>query len=537
MNEATPPPSPILRRILAINILALAILVAGLLYHGQYRQSLIDQELVGLRVNAEILAAALGESATELGESNDQRLQPNIAVQMVRRLVETTGGRARLFAPDGTLIADSRRMAGSDSSVLTMTLPSPDSGDNIGRDIFDWPFNVALDAYESVLGIFHAERHMPIYRDPPLQHARDYTEVLSALQGEASEAVRRTSGSARFVLSTAVPVQSYKQVLGALMLNQDSRHIEEALRQVQLNIVEVFALALTVTVLLSLYLARTIARPIRRLAAAAERVRHGHPRQHAIPDFGHRGDEIGELSLALKEMTEALWSRVDAIESFAADVSHEIKNPLTSLRSAVETAARVTDPEQQKKLMDIILDDVKRLDRLISDISDASRLDAELSRAETEEVNLDAMLSALIEAHGTDPDCHYEYTVKGDLLTFGIESRLGQVFANLLTNAASFSPPDGFIRVHGDGDSNKDEILVTIDDDGPGIPEGRQETIFERFYSERPRSEKYGTHSGLGLSISKQIIEAHNGTITAENRLDLNGQIIGARFSVRLSRG
>jgi len=533
MNEATPPPSPILRRILAINILALAILVAGLLYHGQYRQSLIDQELVALRVNAEILAAALGESAMEVGASNVQRLQPNIAVQMVRRLVETTGGRARLFAPDGTLIADSRRLAGSDSSVLTIPLPSP-NGDNIGRDLFDLPFIVALDAYESVLGFFHSRRRMPLYRDPPQQQAKDYSEVLSALQGDAADAVRRTNGNTRLVLSTAVPVQSYKQVLGALMLNQDSRHIEEALRQVQLNIVEIFFLALTVTILLSLYLARTIARPIRRLAAAAERVRHGHPREHAIPDFGDRGDEIGELSLALKEMTEALWARVDAIESFAADVSHEIKNPLTSLRSAVETAARVTDPEQQKKLMDIILDDVKRLDRLISDISDASRLDAELSRADTENIDLDAMLSTLIEAHGTDPNYHYEYAVKGDLSIYGIESRLGQVFANLLTNAASFSPPGGVIRVCGEGEGGDGDILITIDDEGPGIPEGRERAIFERFYSERPKTEKYGTHSGLGLSISKQIIEAHNGTISAENRLDSKGQVIGARFCVRL---
>jgi len=530
------PPSPILRRILAINILALVILVAGLLYHGQYRQSLIDQELVGLRVHAEILAAALGETATEYATPNSQRLQPNIAVQMVRRLVETTGGRARLFSPDGILIADSRQMPGSGGSVLRIELPPPDEGDHIGRDVFDWPFNAALDAYEGVLGFFHAGRHMPIYLDPPRQQASDYSEVVSALRGDALDAVRRTSGNAKFVLSTAVPVQSYKQVLGALMLSQDSRQIEEALRQVQLNIVQVFALALTVTVLLSFYLARTMARPIRRLAAAAEQVRHGHHQQYAIPDFSERGDEIGELSVALKEMTEALWSRMDAIESFAADVSHEIKNPLTSLRSAVETAARVTDPDQQKKLMDIILDDVERLDRLISDISDASRLDAELSRAETEIVDLDVMLSSLIQAHGTDPDCRYEYSASGDLKVSGMESRLGQVFANLLTNAASFNPAGGSIKVYAVSENTKGDIVITIDDEGPGIPQGREKAIFDRFYSERPKNEKFGTHSGLGLSISKLIIEAHDGSIEAENRVDLNGQVIGARFCVRLPR-
>jgi len=538
-NEAPPrpePPSPILRRILAINILALVILVAGLLYHGQYRQSLIDQELVALRVHAEILAAALGETATEYATPDSQRLQPNIAVQMVRRLVETTGGRARLFSPDGTLIADSRQMPGSGGSVLRIELPPPDVGEHIGRDVFDWPFNAALDVYEGVLGFFHAGRHMPVYHDPPRQQASDYGEVGSALRGEALDAVRRASGTAKLVLSTAVPVQSYKQVLGALMLSQDSRQIEEALRQVQLNIVQVFALALTITVLLSFYLARTMARPIRRLAAAAERVRHGHHQQDAIPDFSERGDEIGELSVALKEMTEALWSRMDAIESFAADVSHEIKNPLTSLRSAVETAARVTDPNQQKKLMDIILDDVGRMDRLISDISDASRLDAELSRAKTEIVDLDSMLSSLIQAHGTDPDCRYEYSATGDLKISGMESRLGQVFANLLTNAASFNPPGGLIKVYAVSENTKGDIVITIDDEGPGIPQDREKTIFERFYSERPKREKFGTHSGLGLSISKLIIEAHGGSIDAENRTGLDGQTIGARFCVRLPR-
>ncbi len=540
MNEAPPrqkPPSPILRRILAINILALAIFVAGLLYHGQYRQSLIDQELAALRGHAEILAAALGESAIEMGSSDSQRLRSNIAVKMVRRLVETTGGRARLFAPDGALIADSRRMPGAGGSVLRIELLPPEGVENLGREIFNWPFNMALDAYEGLLRIFHSRRHLTIYRDPPRQQAKDYAEVLSALRGDAADAVRQTSGNATFILSTAVPVQSYKRVLGALMLTQDSRQIEEALRQVQLNIVEIFALALAITVLLSLYLARTLARPIRLLAAAAERVRHGHHRQHAIPDFAGRGDEIGELSIALKDMTEALWVRMDAIESFAADVSHEIKNPLTSLRSAVETAARIKDPGQQKKLMNIILDDVERLDRLISDISDASRLDAELSRAETETVELDAMLSSLIDARSAGSDCRYEYSVAGNLSITGMASRLGRVFANLLANAASFSPPGGLIKISGDGKSAKDSITITIDDQGPGIPEDRQQTIFERFYSERPRTEKYGTHSGLGLSISKQIVEAHGGTITAENLYDAEGKVCGARFSVHLPRG
>lgn len=536
MTVDTPAPrrprltSPIIRRILAINVLALAILVAGLLYHGQYRESLIASELAALRVHAELLAAALGESAEEDRPSGRQHLRPAMAVRMVHRLVETTGGRARLFAPDGTLIADTLNTT-LRQVVEQQELMPPEGfeGDN-PTPIMDR----ALNFYEQMMSLLPGRGPMPPYLEAPRQSAQDYPEVMTALSGEVGYAVRSARGST-MVLITAVPVQRYKQVLGALMLTRNSDNIHSALREVRLDILKVFAIALAVTVLLSLYLAGTIARPVRRLAAAAESVRHGHHRQHEIPDFGTRGDEIGELSLSLKEMTEALWTRMDAIESFAADVSHEIKNPLTSLRSAVETAARVKDPAQQKKLMDIILDDVQRLDRLISDISDASRLDSELSKAEPERLDLGALLETLIDARNETSEQIIDFARDGKLSLKGIESRLGQVFANLLANAASFSPPDGSILVHASG--NRKQIVITIDDEGPGIPESKLQAIFERFYSERPDAEKFGTHSGLGLSISRQIIEAHDGSIVAENRMDNNGRIVGARFRVTLPKG
>jgi two-component system sensor histidine kinase ChvG len=286
-----------------------------------------------------------------------------------------------------------------------------------------------------------------------------------------------------------------------------------------------------------MYLAGTIARPIRRLAAAAERVRRDHGRHETIPDFAGRNDEIGDLAESLREMTQALWLRMDAIERFAADVAHEIKNPLTSLRSAVETTVRLRDPEQQRKLLAIIKEDVSRLDRLISDISDASRLDAELSRAEAEPIDLGAMLGTLVNM--------YEATAKGGpairltlpaegepLVVNGIEGRLAQVFRNLLANAVSFSPSGGVIAISAARDDGW--IAVDIEDDGPGIPAGKEQAIFERFYSERPESEKFGTHSGLGLSISRQIVEAHGGLITAANRPRPDGGVAGARFTVRL---
>jgi two-component system sensor histidine kinase ChvG len=269
-------------------------------------------------------------------------------------------------------------------------------------------------------------------------------------------------------------------------------------------------------------------RPIRRLAGAAERAR-GRRARVEIPDFTGRGDEIGDLSGSLREMTDALWQRMSAIESFAADVAHEIKNPLSSLRSAVETAVRIEDPANQRRLMAIILDDVERLDRLITDISDASRLDAELGRLEVAPIDIAAMLAALADLHESTKTEGAPHLV---LELPGIETRLSQVFRNLIANAVSFSPPLGEICLTARHDGRA--VLITVEDHGPGIPDDKLTAIFDRFYTERPLGEKFGTHSGLGLSISKQIVEAHRGMIWAENRKDVSGAVTGARFCIRL---
>ena len=341
------------------------------------------------------------------------------------------------------------------------------------------------------------------------------------------------------ILSVAVPVQRYKQVLAALMITKGSAAIDAAVLKVRLDVFKWFMLALGVTILLSIYLARTIARPILRLAIAAQRVRRDRHRQYTIPDFGNRNDEIGQLAAALRDMTQALWLKIDAIERFAADVAHELKNPLTSLRSAVETAARINDPDRRQKLMNIILDDVGRLDRLISDISDASRLDAEISREKSGPVDIRRMLVALAEVTDTTASQHQtrlmlDISAKRELIVNGIEGRLVQVFRNLLANALSFSPPGGSITLKAGAEDGV--VVAQVLDEGPGIPEGREKDIFQRFYSERPHNEKFGVHSGLGLSISKQIVEAHGGTLVAGNRRSSDGSIIGARFVVTLPR-
>lgn len=524
--------SPLTRRILAINMLAVGLLGAGLLYLGEYRRSLIESGFKALGVQAEMFAAALGEGAVIPGDAAGHDLANDIAHQIVRRLVETTGTRARLFGNDGALVADSRRLMGPGGLVQIEELPPPDEGNGLLESV--------LDVFDRLVGRLTGRHALAPYRENARQHARDYPEVVKALLGERAEAAR-SGGGDRLVLSVAVPVQRYKHVLGALMLTRGSHAIDSALLDVRVAILKVFGVALAVTVLLSLYLAGTIARPIRRLAGAAERVRRDHGRQQTIPDFAGRNDEIGDLAESLSAMTEALWLRMDAIENFAADVAHEIKNPLTSLRSAVETTARLKDPEQQRKLMAIIQEDVSRLDRLISDISDASRLDAELSRTEIEPVDVGAMLETLVDVHATTADGGPRVHLRrdgndvGPLVVNGMEGRLAQVFGNLLTNAASFSPRDGDITVTAGRDNGW--VTVFIDDDGPGIPAGKEKAIFERFYTERRDSEKFGTHSGLGLSISKQIVDAHGGAIFAANRTAPDGAGGGARFTVSLPVG
>ena len=367
----------------------------------------------------------------------------------------------------------------------------------------------------------------------------DFPEAASALRGFNASAVR-IGGEGILLLSAAVPIQRYKQVLGALMLTRDNRAIAASLREVRYDMLTIAVAALGITVLLSLYLAGTITQPVVRLARAADDIRLAKESRPQIPDLGKRGDEIGDLSDALRSMTEALWQRLNAIESFAADVAHELKNPLTSLRSAIEVAARPSlEPKQRARLMTIVVQDIERLNRLISDISDASRLDAELMRGEIKPVNLRDMLTDMVNhyvaslAQRRKVEVDLRISASPPYLAHGHDGRYGQVFRNVIDNALSFSPPDSKIVVELTREPRSGPFVITIDDEGPGIPEDNLESIFRRFYSERP-TEHFGQHSGLGLSICRQIMETYGGSIAASNRKGPDGQVLGARFTIRV---
>ena len=529
-RRATRRYSPLTRRILLLNIIPVALLTLGAVYLSDYEEELIDAELASLAVQGEMVAAGIGEVAVAGGETTVNRLDAETARQLLTRLVRPTGVRARLFSETGELLGDS---ALSDSGRIHVApLPpllepvSPPSllGDRIG----EW---IARQ-------LSRVDR-FPEYVERAVPTVRDFPEAASALRGFNASAVR-VAPDGMLILSAAVPVQRYKQVLGALMLTRDNRAIAASLREVRYDMMVIAAAALGITVLLSLYLAGTITQPIVRLARAADEVRLARESRPEIPDLGKRGDEIGDLNDAVRSMTDALWQRINTIESFAADVAHELKNPLTSLRSALETASRPNlEPERRDKLMAIVFDDINRLNRLITDISDASRLDAELMRGEVKKVDLNALLADMANHYGATAaqkagvEIEFRVAANPPYAAHGHDGRYGQVFRNVIDNALSFSPPGSKIVVELGRAPRNGPFIVTIDDEGPGIPQDNLESIFERFYSERP-TEHFGQHSGLGLSICRQIMETYGGSISASNRQAPDGRVLGARFTIRV---
>jgi two-component system sensor histidine kinase ChvG len=531
--------SPTLRRILLVNLLPLALLLAALLYLDQYQNGLLEAEVLALREQARIYAGALAESAVSTASPADPKLVPEIARPLLHRLTEPSpNAQAKIYAPDGTVIADSSMREAANGQLSSEPLPpAVDRGPVLGT--IGW-------IYDKILSMLPHKAPTAIDltaggAGPEWQP--DVKEELRLSSSDQSREmppyIRRTRDN-RLLVTVAEPIERNHHTVGIILLTREAREVDESLFTVRISIMALFGFALGLTVLLSWYLSLTIARPILKLAGAAAEMQEGQGRTGSVPrSLLARRDEVGVLAVALADAAAALWHRMDAIERFAADVAHEIKNPLSSIRSAIETLRRIEDPTRQKQLLAIITDDVTRLDRLISDVSDASRVDAELSRVMTERVDIAPILRTLKELHDatrseSDPWINLNAPAAG-LVVRGVEDRLVQVFRNLINNAESFSPPNGRIAIRASETGGKIEVVV--EDEGPGIPEGKLEQIFDRFYSERPQEERFGQHSGLGLSISRQIVEALRGLIVAENRRDAEGRVLGARFVVKLPVG
>jgi two-component system sensor histidine kinase ChvG len=543
--------SSLTRRIVSLNIAGLLALVASILYLSQFRAGLIDARAQSLLVQAEIIAGAIAASATvqtntitidpdrlldlKAGESIkgpdedsalDFPINPERVAPVLHTLISPTKTRARIYDPTGGMLLDSRNL----ENVMRFPLPPPTSPGLVER---------ALTTVRTWIN----RGDLPLYRELPAERGMDYDEVADALKGQKRSMVRVNSRG-EVIVSVAVPVLRSRTIHGVLMLSTQGDDIDQMVTAERLAILKVGGVASVVMIVLSLLLASTIAGPVRRLADSAERVRRRIKTRVEIPDFTRRRDEIGHLSGALRDMTGALYNRIEAIEMFAADVAHELKNPLTSLRSAVETLPLARNEHSRSRLLAVIEHDVKRLDRLISDISDASRLDAELQRQDMAPVDLRRLLTTLTTVAnetklGHDVGVEVRFEGRGLTDTFSVpghDSRLGQVISNLLSNAQSFSNPGGKVRIL--CRRQRTQIEIVVDDDGPGIRPDALERVFERFYTDRPH-QGFGQNSGLGLSISKQIIEAHSGRIWAENRVGPVGEdgeptVAGARFVVRL---
>ncbi|TKT82778.1 sensor histidine kinase [Aquamicrobium sp. LC103] len=549
--------SSLTRRILFLNLAALGVLVAGILYMNQFRDGLIEARVESLMTQGEIIAGAIAASATvetdsitidpekllelQAGESLppgtgqldslDFPINPELVAPVLRRLISPTRTRARIFDRDANLLLDSRHLY-SRGQILRYDLPSVEQ-EQPGL----------LEQVEKYIANLFRRTDLPVYKEQPGGSGAAFPEVMSALSGSPATIVR-VSEQGEQIVSVAVPVQRFRAVMGVLMLSTQGGDIDKIVAAERRAILRLFAVAALVNAILSMLLASTIANPLRRLSAAAVRVRRGIKNREEIPDFSNRQDEIGNLSIALRDMTNALYARIEAIESFAADVSHELKNPLTSLRSAVETLPLAKNETSRERLMEVIQHDVRRLDRLITDISDASRLDAELAREDAARVDLHKLLTEIVGAsrdsgrHKKPVEIEFDAGKKGqapkEFRVAGHDLRLGQVFTNLIENARSFVP-EGKGRILVTLSRHGSHVIVTIEDNGPGIRAENIERIFERFYTDRPSDEAFGQNSGLGLSISRQIVEAHGGTISAENIAGTKpGDIRGARFTVTL---
>lgn len=489
-------------RILAVNIFALLILAGLIFYLDGFRTRLTEAQVLQAKTEATMVARAIDSAA------------PERRMELLQRIGQDAGARLRIYRADGSRIADSW-----DGAPPTYEM----------RDLEEEPFlrqvGLVIDnIFDTVVGAS---------QPPPLDVAAEdrlaaWPEAQAALaRGETVTELRRAPEGTAFV-SAAARIEGSGDVL---LLTVNAREIRRVVRSERLALAIIFLVTLILSVLVSRYLARTIARPLRRLAMAAHRVRLGRSREVDVPRLPGRRDEIGLLARALHDMTHSLRGRIDATEAFAADVTHELKNPLASLRSAVDSLERTKDPATQAQLLDIVRHDVNRLDRLVVEIAETSRVDAELSRARFEPVDIGALIATMVPAWQEQraDAVRVNYAAPREaVVAAGEESRLARMIGNLVDNAISFSPAGGAVRIRVLREER--EVVVTVEDEGPGVPEDMRAAIFNRFHSDRPE-EEFGRHSGLGLAIARAIAEGHGGGISVGDRPDGRA---GAWFEARI---
>jgi two-component system sensor histidine kinase ChvG len=491
-------------RILAVNIFAVAVLAGSLFYLDSFRQRLTSDRIEHARTEAYIMARAVSES-----EQSARR-------QLLQELGRSSRVRLRLYGTDGAKLIDSWNGA-----PPTYRLRDPVS-ESWKKDVARW-----LDrGFDAIVG----KKSPPPYAPPPTDRMDAWPEAQEALKSAAVATALRRAPDGTPYISAAAPTRAGPSAV--LLLTSNPRDVRAIVRSERLTLGIIILVTLLLSALLSLFLARTIATPLRRLARAAQRVRLGRAREVSVPLLPERRDEIGLLARALHDMTQSLRQRIDATEAFAADVTHELKNPLASLRSAVDSLERVDDPALRRQLLEVVRNDVHRLDRLIVDIAETSRLDAELSRARFEPIDLCQLVEELLamwEERAAKRPVRLAFARPrvGCAVVLGDKSRLARVLDNIVDNAISFSPPDGLVEIV--ATAVGPEAIIVVEDEGPGVPEPVREKIFNRFHSMRPEGEDFGRHSGLGLAIARAIVEGHGGRIRVEDRRDGSS---GARFVI-----
>ena len=549
--------------IVLANLIGLVILLIGSFALTQYRDGLIRAKLEGVRAQAQIIAdvlaqVAIDEASCQPVEEGDIALESGATLcslalsqtdvrEVFNRVWDSFEGRVRIFNAPQTFqdppVADAGALLLEDvvlraDEIVAETLPPIDAE----RAAFE----VRIDNFWRRLSDFFSRDYRAEAARRTIEAELNAALASSPFADERGAASVRLNEEGELVASVSVPIRRVQAIYG--MVTAEIGGIDETVEDARLAILPFFGLGVAAAILSSLLLTTAIAQPIRQLAVAADRVREGIAAagRVRIPDFTRRKDEIGELSGSLKSMTQAIYARIDAIESFAADVAHELKNPLTSIRSASETLQIAKTPEQQAKLMAVIQKDVARMDRLITDISNASRLDAELAREAREAVDLTKLVNDIASMYAAtkkegEPQVVFSEPAQA-VYILGSPSALGQVIRNLIDNARSFSPPDGAVRVYLEAPAQRQAVArLKIEDDGPGVPPENLEKIFNRFYTKRPVGSAFGNNSGLGLAISRQIVNSHGGRIYAENRLEdpasPDGPFKGARFVVELPAG